>query len=104
MALRRRVILPALRRFRPLQSVRANGRATTIDVRDPVIGTLLYLTGEYEPELATIIKGLAPHVVGHVALDIGANLGLHTQALSESVGLQGRVIAVEPEPHNLALL
>lgn len=35
---------------------------------------------------------------GHVAIDVGANLGYYTILLSDLVGPEGRVTAVEPNP------
>ena len=37
---------------------------------------------------------------GGVALDVGANVGLHTIVMSRLVGPAGRVFAFEPDPHN----
>ena len=41
---------------------------------------------------------------GETVLDIGANVGYYTLLLAACVGSEGRVIAFEPEPDNLALL
>jgi len=41
---------------------------------------------------------------GDLFLDVGANIGLYTLAFSRAVGPNGRVIAAEPDPDNLALL
>ena len=102
--MRRRIALPFLRRFSPVRSVEANGRRVFADLRDSIIGRTLFLEGRYEQALNDVIVGLRPHLTGHCALDIGANIGLHTLALSESVGPTGRVLAFEPESHNADLL
>jgi FkbM family methyltransferase len=39
-----------------------------------------------------------------VALDVGANIGLHTIVMSRLTGSAGRVFAFEPDPHNFQLL
>jgi FkbM family methyltransferase len=55
----------------------------------------------YEPfELNLISLLLAP---GSCAVDVGANIGLHTLAMSEACGPTGRVLALEPEPDNIRL-
>jgi len=41
---------------------------------------------------------------GMVAIDVGANVGLHTLELAACVGPGGRVVAVEAEPRNARLL
>lgn len=41
---------------------------------------------------------------GMIAVDVGANLGLHTLGLARAVGPSGRVHALEPEPRNCTLL
>ncbi|MEZ0230858.1 MAG: FkbM family methyltransferase [Planctomycetota bacterium] len=56
--------------------------------------------GERE-ERALIERAVQP---GMVALDVGANVGLHTLGLARRVGPEGRVHALEPEPDNFALL
>ena len=48
-----------------------------------------------------ILDGLSP---GDAVLDCGANIGCFTIAASYRVGPRGSVIAVEPEPANLATL
>lgn len=55
-----------------------------------------------EPEVrAAIQRGLAP---GGVAIDIGANIGLHTLAMALRVGSEGRIFALEPNPRLVASL
>jgi len=41
---------------------------------------------------------------GMVAVDVGANVGVHTLRLARAVGAAGRVHALEPEPGNFRLL
>lgn len=60
------------------------------------------LLGEFEPHIRTLIRRyLRP---GMVAVDVGANIGLHTLQMARAVGPQGRVYAVEPAPDNLKYL
>ncbi len=41
---------------------------------------------------------------GMVAFDVGANVGFYTLLLAQGVGPEGRVIAFEPDPANVAYL
>jgi FkbM family methyltransferase len=68
----------------------------------------LYCRGIFEPHVTAAIRRHTPP--GGQAIDIGANVGLHTLTLSRAVGPAGRVLALEPnEPvcrrlaQNLAL-
>lgn len=73
-----------------------------LDPRDHVIAKKLILYGNFE---GREIELLCSHVrPGDCALDVGANIGLYSLALSRAVGPTGHVIAVEPDPENLALL
>lgn len=49
------------------------------------------------------VDALKPKV-GMCALDLGANCGLVTMALSDSVGEMGKVVSVEADPKNFAAL
>jgi len=72
------------------------------DKRDRVIAKKLILYGGFETrEIDLLCSFTQP---GDVALDVGANIGLYSLALSRAVGPTGRVVAVEPDPDNLALL
>lgn len=62
---------------------------------DIYLGQMLDQYGEFsEGEVEIFRQALRP---GAVALDVGANIGAHTLALSAIVGAQGRVIAFEPQ-------
>jgi len=97
-----RIGLPMLRRLKPERDVLANGRLMRVNLKDRVIGSTLYVHGKYEYELDQLLRRLDLH--GKVCLDIGANIGLHTLALSECVGNEGQVYAFEPEAYNFSLL
>lgn len=71
---------------------RRRGITWSLDLSEAIEANL-YLTGRYESELADLMDRTLP--AGAVVLDIGANLGAHTLPLSQRVGPEGRVIAVE---------
>ena len=73
-----------------------------VDLRDKIIARELFWYGVYELEIQKLWALL--DLRGGVVLDIGANIGLHTVALSEMVGPEGRVIAFEPDSANYRLL
>ena len=73
-----------------------------LDPRDQVIAKKLIIYGSYEGrEIELLCSFVRP---GDCVLDVGANIGLYSLALSRAVGPTGRVIAVEPDLENLALL
>ena len=74
----------------------------TVDLHDRVLGRMLYLGEDHEPEHRALMRHLA--LDGGVCVDVGANVGLHTVLLSRLVGPAGRVFAFEPDPHNFRLL
>lgn len=53
-------------------------------------------TESIEPGVGAIIRGSLP--VGGTAIDVGANIGLHTLAMAQNVGERGKVFAFEPNP------
>ena len=99
---RRRLTLPLLKRFHPAVQTRVGPWTLRVDLRDDIIGYLLYTTGEYEAHVQRLFAAM--ELRDATVIDVGANLGLHTLALRDCVGPRGRVIAFEPEPHNFALL
>ena len=61
-----------------------------------------YWLGSYEQEKSRLFAdGIRP---GDVVYDVGANVGYYTLLAASAVGEQGRVIAFEPLPENLAFL
>lgn len=72
-----------------------DGSLFEVDTRS-FIEWMLYLYGEYEPHVRDVIKAcLRP---GDMAIDVGANIGVHTVAMARAVGETGLVLAVEPLP------
>jgi FkbM family methyltransferase len=64
---------------------------------DTVIGRSLRFYGEFSgEEVSAITQLVAP---GSLALDVGANIGVHTLALARAVGPNGRVVSLEPQRH-----
>lgn len=57
----------------------------------------IYFYGAFRPEISKLInRMLRP---GHVAIDIGANIGMHTVIMANRVGPTGKVFCFEPDPH-----
>jgi len=87
-----------MRRLKP-STVEIDGLVLEVDPGDSLGLTLT--RGYEEYERALIARIARP---GHIALDIGANIGLYTTLLARAVSPSGRVVAFEPEPENFALL
>jgi FkbM family methyltransferase len=69
--------------------------------RDGGVLATIRTTGEYEPHLMVLFAAVLKS--DGVCLDVGANIGAHTIAMSRLVP-DGVVIAVEPEPSTAAFL
>lgn len=63
---------------------------------DIYIGKSVEKYGEFSEAEAMLFKQICKE--GDVVLDVGANIGIHTLALSHFVGNTGRVYAFEPQP------
>lgn len=63
--------------------------------KDRYIGRALEVYGEFSYAEAIVFDQIVRR--GDTVLDIGANMGAHTLHLSRGVGLQGRVLAFEPQ-------
>jgi FkbM family methyltransferase len=77
-----------------------SGIRVNIDTRYKV--ERIMWSGTYEPKLAKFLRARNTH--GWVCLDIGANVGAISLLLAKVVGPEGKVIAVEPGPPNVARL
>lgn len=78
------------------------GRPMLMDMRDQTVTRVLYVFGEYEPfETALLARLLKP---GFTFVDIGANTGYYTLMSAMRIGDNGKVIAFEPSPLNVATL
>ncbi len=96
-------LLAALNRL-PLGEcpVRVDGDRLYAASPDRLLAALAWKTGLRErAERRLIAREVKP---GMVAVDVGANLGVHTLALARAVGPAGCVHALEPEPANFRLL
>lgn len=69
---------------------------------DNAVSHALRNAGVYEPFELSVIAGLLEP--GDCAVDVGANIGLHTLAMSAACGERGTVLSLEPDPGNIALL
>ncbi|HUC06152.1 MAG TPA: FkbM family methyltransferase [Acidimicrobiales bacterium] len=69
---------------------------------DPAVSEEILRGDVYEPHVDASLRRLCRP--GDVALDIGANIGVHTFLMSALVGPTGTVIAVEPNSENCRLI
>jgi FkbM family methyltransferase len=73
-----------------------------LDAADLGINRQLIRYGRREPEQKFLLEHcLEP---GMRSFDLGANIGYYTLLMARCVGASGKVHAVEPHPHNYALL
>ncbi|MEM9554805.1 MAG: FkbM family methyltransferase [Acidobacteriota bacterium] len=66
------------------------------------LGRDLLVHGVFEPEETRLVLELLRP--GDVFVDVGANIGYFSVLAARRVGTTGAVLAIEPEPRNLALL
>ena len=93
---------PFRRRIYPRTVITAGHFRLRIDLRDVAIGSTLFRVRTWEPELVALFRLL--DLGGGVCIDVGANIGWHTLALSECVGRAGKVFAFEPSPREYRML
>ncbi len=74
---------------------RADGLACYVDSRNWIDWNVLF-GGGYESQIGTLFGELLG--LGDVAVDVGANIGVHALTLARIVGSTGSVIAFEPNP------
>jgi FkbM family methyltransferase len=73
-----------------------------VHAADQVMTPALRASGNWEPaESIWLRRTIRP---GDLVVDCGANIGYFTLLASATTGAAGAVLAVEPEPHNVALL
>jgi FkbM family methyltransferase len=68
---------------------------------DSFLEWALLFFGPYEPEITRLLEALV--TPGATALDIGANVGIHTITMAKRAG-SGRVLAFEPQPQTVERL
>ena len=73
-----------------------------VHAADHAIGYALALEADYEPEVTAELRALLRP--GATFVDVGANYGWHALTAASIVGDEGRVLAIEPNPDNAALL
>jgi len=79
-----------------------NGRKMKVHLKDPGISTELTLFRVHEPVSTQILlKSLKR---GGACLEVGANMGYYTLLMSDLIGIEGRVLTVEPHPKNFKML
>ena len=62
----------------------------------------LFFKRDYESDVIKLIKKILKP--GSIAIDVGANIGIHTLVMSNKIGRNGKVLAVEPQPEILERL
>lgn len=72
------------------------------NVNDLTVGRSLDLYGEWSEGEVNLFQTLIQ--LGHTVIEVGANIGAHTVFLAKSVGLQGKVFAIEPQRLNFQML
>ncbi|NDD59133.1 MAG: FkbM family methyltransferase [Chlamydiae bacterium] len=79
-----------------------DGHRVFLDNREPFMTMHLLEHGEWETPLRRELKRELNK--GATFIDIGANIGLHTLYASSLVGIDGKVLALEPHPVTRELL
>jgi FkbM family methyltransferase len=71
------------------------------DLRDATAAEVCF-TGRYEPQETQMMRDLLDP--GDVFVDVGANWGYYSLGAASVVGVEGRVVAFEPDPRLFAVL
>lgn len=96
-----RAVFPPERLHNFRSTVRlADGRSFAV-AGDSFLEWALLFFGQYEPEITRLLQALI--TPGATALDIGANIGIHTVTMAKQAG-NGRVLAFEPHPQTVQRL
>ena len=86
----------------PTELVQSEIGPVWVHAQDELVSRRIRRKGRLaEDEVAFLQSVLRP---GMVAIDIGANIGYLTLAMARAVGRDGRVVAIEADPSNYALL
>lgn len=89
-------------RLPPAEEVQTRLGPLLLPSKDGVMRPLMASTGDWELNEAMLFRA---HIHrGSTVVDIGAHVGYYTLLSARAVGPHGRVIAVEPDPDNAALL
>jgi FkbM family methyltransferase len=85
-----------------LREVGLRGSRFLVDPHDGGVGYQLFIGRGYEELTADVFEScLRP---GMRVLDLGANIGFYSVIAAARIGREGRVIAFEPAPENIAIL
>jgi FkbM family methyltransferase len=57
----------------------------------------IFFYGHFRPEISRLLNRMLKP--GHVAFDIGSNIGMHSIIMANRVGPTGKVVVFEPDPH-----
>jgi FkbM family methyltransferase len=98
------------RRYTPVIAVQSGDGRFMVSTEDSLIGFWTFVLGDFPDrtmaKFAAVLRAhpeLAGIVRGREAVEIGANIGMHTLSMREQLGVAG-VLAIEPEPQNFLLL
>ncbi|MCX5658505.1 MAG: FkbM family methyltransferase [Planctomycetota bacterium] len=89
-----------VRPFIPAQ-IEVEGVKLALNRNDPVMSGSIAMGCHEHADLAVFRSLLKP---GMCVVDIGANIGLYSAVAAKAVGPSGVVVAIEPAPHNFALI
>lgn len=62
----------------------------------------IFMYGAFRPRVSELLNRMLKP--GQVAIDIGANVGMHSIVMANRVGPTGKVVVFEPDPHPLGRL
>ena len=71
-----------------------------LDLKAPAFWHKEMMEGCYDSFIYDVLGGLMP-IRGATVWDVGAHIGYHSLAFAALVGPSGRVVAFEPNPHNV---
>jgi FkbM family methyltransferase len=91
-----------LQRLLKPRRVHVDGIWLEIDPDDIALTHALVETGSYEPTITALLRDIVDS--SDIFLDIGANIGYYTLLMGCRLKSPGRVIAIEPDPHNYGIL